>query len=117
MIDLPEYMLMGSIASLFISNFLVLAFVVPLQFKQAQVKNGLLVLRKLLLIEGLTFLLTGGVAEYFLVRGFYRVLTENIEANFISSLLVFIFCMGYLILAICAYQIYHFKYIDEFKKV
>lgn len=115
MIDLPEYLLLASVLFLFIASFLVLAFVIPLQIEQANVKNGLRILRKLLLVKGITFLITGSIAEYFLTRGAYRVLTLGIDVSLNNSILLFVFSLGYLILSFCAYKIYHIKYVVDKK--
>lgn len=115
MFDLPEYLFLLSSILLLASSLIVLAFVIPLQIEQAHVKNGLSVLRKMLLIEGAVYIVTNSIALYFMLRGLYRIITTGGDISLNNSLLLLTFSAGYLVLAICAYGIYHVKYIDDYK--
>lgn len=110
-----NYLYLISVLALIIGCFIVLKFVVPLQIKQAGVKNGLKHLRRLLLIQGFTHLITGLIASYYLGRGAYRILTDGVTISVGNAVILGAFCFGYLVLAISAYKIYHLKYIEEQK--
>jgi len=114
---LGEILLILSVLFLLASMVIVASFVVPLQIEQAQVKNGLSRLRKLLLVKGIIYLVTSGIAAYFIGSALYRIFFEGGRvANINNALLVFAFSLGYLILSVGNYMIYHIKYIEEYQE-
>lgn len=90
-----------------ITGIMLLAFVIPLQIKQAGVKNGLRSLRKALLISGILLFLVNTVGLLIIVsKPFFDTSTNRMITDFIA-----IFnSIGFLIIAYIKYQIYHEQY-------
>jgi hypothetical protein len=98
----------------FISVITILAFVVPLQIKQAGVRNGLAKLRIQLVGMGITILTTTLIASFFLSIVSYKALiTPNYYVSTLSQLLLFIFSSGKVLIAFFGYKIYHQQYTIE----
>lgn len=94
----------------------ILMFVVPLQVKQAGVKNGLAMLRKQLLAYGLITFLTTSIASYFLAIISYRLLTNpGTYVSTVSQILLFLFSLSKFAIAFIGSQIYHQQYVLEHK--
>jgi len=94
---------------------IVLFFIIPLQIKQAGVKNGLSMLRKQLLAFGATLFVTNVIAAYFLTRTSIGLYINGGSATFTTSTLLFIFAFAMFLLAVIGHQIYHQQYVLEHK--
>lgn len=96
-----------------LAAFVVCAFfVVPLQIKEARVKNGLAKLRKQLLLVGISIALLSLITAIVLSLRFF--ISGDI-ARYISIGIVFFHSIGFLIVSATGYKIYHQQYTDEYK--
>jgi hypothetical protein len=93
-----------------IAALLIIFQIIPLQFKEAQVKNGLGRLRKQLLIVGFTLFLTNLLAITLIH------ITKDSTSD-LPTLIQIINAFALLILAYILYLIYHEQYTPESKKI
>ena len=120
---------MNNILSAITSNFLIyvsllfciiaaikiLAFVIPLQVKQAGVHNGLAMLRKQLLMFGIVVFITTSIASVLLFRLTAYVFFPENSIDFFTHVLIFIFSLSKLLIAQIGQVIYHQQYVLEHK--
>lgn len=91
-----------------------LAFVIPLQIKEARVKNGLKKLRKLMLMSGLTIIFLSVVS--IIALSIPLVARGSEIARYISVTTVLLHSIGFLIFALIKRQIYREQYSTEQKE-
>lgn len=96
-----------------IAAVIVISFVIPLQMKEAGVKNGLAFLRKQLLAKG--FLAITTIITAVLALTIRNVITDLDLARFLVSGTVLVFSLSILGKAIIDYKVYHQQYTDENK--
>jgi CDP-diglyceride synthetase len=89
--------------------------VIPLQFKEAFVKNGLQKLRKKLLIKGVAILLVA-ITSILALTGRFVVGVSEV-ARYYIVIMVVANATGILVLAVLDYLIYHEQYTPEAKKI
>lgn len=102
-----------------------LAFVIPLQIKEARVKNGLKMLRVQMLGSGLTIIFLSifsiialTIPLIFADRPLYSPRTEPFELyQYISIGVVFFHSLGFLVLALIKRAMYHQQYSDYQKAI
>jgi len=91
-----------------------LAFIIPLQWKEANVKNGLKKLRKQLLVSGL-------IIFHLNIIGLSVVLIKYVTGDSslqgITEIVTLISSLGFFAIAIIEYQVYHQRYTPEQKKL
>ena len=68
-------------------------FIIPLQVKQAKVKNGLAMLRRLMLLQGILNLLVGVAAISAITSAYF---TEIEATRYVSMIMVLIFSVSFL---------------------
>ncbi len=90
--------------------FVTAGFVIPLQFKQAKVKNGLQMLRKQLLLKGVLSFLVCGIAIATLTS---RYFIDGEAARYFTVGLVFLFSLALFAKAFIDSRIYHQQYSAE----
>lgn len=90
-----------------------LSFVIPLQVREAKVKNGLRILRKQLLIKGVLALVIIVVAIVVLSLRYF--ISEPVTLRYITVTLVLVHALGILGKTWVDYQIYHQQYSPESK--
>jgi len=100
-----------SIIIYIITVFLDVAFVLPLQAKEARIKNGLTLLRKQLLLRGIVGILVALASISALASRYFPANTEVIR--YIALFFVLVSALGSLVKAIIDYMIYHQQYSDE----
>lgn len=90
-----------------------LFFVIPLQTREAGVKNGLRTLRKQLLVSGITIFIinTFGLLIYIM-----RMIVDDGMFRFLTNSLAIVNSLGFATMAFIKYQIYHQNYTPEQKK-
>lgn len=98
-----------------IAGFITAAFVIPLQYEQSKVKNGLRGLRKQMLLKGL-FALTVILASIIALTLRFFPFDENI-LRYIIVTMIAIHAGGTLGKSIIDFKIYHTQYSDENKKL
>lgn len=97
-----------------LSAVITLSFVIPLQVKEARVKNGLALLRKQLLFKGVLALVIIVVAICVLSL---RYFIEDVPTlRYITVSLVLVHSLGILGKVWIDYQIYHQQYTPESKE-
>lgn len=96
-----------------IAAIIVLFFTIPLQVKQAGVKNGLALLRKQLLAFGVIVFITNTIATYFLTRASISLYINGGQVTAATAILLFTFAVSKLAIAVIGYQIYHQQYVME----
>src|SRR4051794_4762599 len=89
-----------------------MAFVIPLQIKEAGVKNGLAVLRKQLLFSGILLTFVTGIGTAFLL---FRAILDDGWYRIFSNGLSILNSAAFLAVAWIFYQIYHQQYSPEQK--
>lgn len=104
-----------SIIVIFIAGAIVASTVIPLQWKEAEVKNGLRTLRKQMLAKGLLTLTIVTAALIALTIRYF--ITDLDLARIIISGLVICFALSLLGKALIDYKIYHQSYTPENKKL
>jgi hypothetical protein len=105
-----NFLLYVSLLLCFLSALTILAFVIPLQIKQARVRNGLAKLRKHLLGMGVTLFTTTTIATYFLINVALRAYTTGTYVSTTSQVILFVFALGKAFTAFFGYRIYHGQY-------
>lgn len=92
-------------------------FIIPLQLKEAQVKNGLAKLRVQLLLYGVALVAIDSIMLYFLYRISAQVyFNSQVMPQMTTSVLLFVFSSLHLSLAVIGYMIYHQQYTPEQKQ-
>lgn len=104
-----------SIIILVIAGIVVAAFVIPLQYKESKVKNGLATLRKHMLIKGL-------LAETVILLAIFCLIARFIIPNadilrYLITGMILVFSLGLLGKALIDFKIYHQQYTPESKKL
>lgn len=102
-----------------------LAFVIPLQIKEAKIKNGLKMLRVQMLGSGLTIIFLSLMSMIALIipiifaeQPLYSNLTRPIEMyQYISIIVVFLHATGFLILSLIKRAMYRQQYSDYQKAI
>lgn len=97
----------------FASFIVILLFIVPLQYKESKVKNGLIVLRKILLTLGVIFDINNlALASVVITHFFFREYTALVLmlALIVKSFLNFVF-------SVLGYKMYHTQYTDKNKRL
>ena len=103
-----------SIILLISSLVLTLMFIFPLQIKQANVKNGLLKLRKQLLTWGVFTIIITIVSIFSLTM---RYLIKDVDIlRYMITTMIFLFSLGMFVQSLIFYRIYHQEYTSENKK-
>lgn len=102
-----------SIISLSIAGLITAMFVIPLQYRQSKVKNGLAALRRQMLLKGI-LALTVIVLAIFCLSGRFFINDPAILRYSITGMII-VFSLGILGKAIIDFQIYHQQYSDENK--
>lgn len=114
MIVLYYFLYFASVGVNIASFFIVALFIVPLQVKEARVKNGLAMLRKQLLLYGITVSTLSLLNAIVLTTRFY--VPESVRMAITISL-IFIHSLGFAGLAVLGYKIYHQQYTDISKAI
>lgn len=106
--NLPIYisMILCSMAAMIVT-----LFILPLQFEQAGVQNGLAKLRKQLLAYGMTTLIATSIASYFLANVSVRLLASGEYVSTTSQILLLVFSISKFLIAYIGHQIYHQQYV------
>lgn len=98
-----------------VSALITLAFIIPLQFRQSQVKNGLVRLRKQMLAQGV---LSFTIALVSFVALFLRVIPYDHQLiNFAITMFVATHALGLLGKSMIDYDIYHHQYSEISKEM
>lgn len=106
---------LASIGIHVIALLITLVFVLPLQIKEAKVKDGLLSLRKQLLFMGINIIFLSVVTIVVLSYRLFLTLPMDIMRYLVTSL-VLLHALGFLMFSINAYKIYHNQYENEGKE-
>lgn len=106
---LLAYSIPISIIIRIVALLMMLAFCIPLQVKEAQVKNGLRVLRFQLLAFGIILLITNIFSLCFLV------LAYNTPQRPLNASLQILNAIAFYVLALIGHMIYRTQYTDEAK--
>lgn len=112
--EVTEIQIILNTAIRIVTAFLFLAFIIPLQIKEAQVKNGLLILRRELLVSGVIMFLVNTIGlTIILLRYFFgdAILKPAIEIISLFN------SIGFLIIASIKYHIYNSQYTPENKRL
>lgn len=110
-----DYLATGTIISIILrvaSAVILLFFVIPLQIRENKVHNGLIKLRRQLLFSGISIFLIIVVGIFIMALRLYEPVYRD-ELTFIFSI---INSIGFLIVALIKYQIYHTQYTPESKE-
>lgn len=112
-IEIPQPQIYINVLLRLITCFIFLLYIIPLQIKEAGVKNGLMTLRRELLVTGilLFFINTLGLT-IILVRSFFG---DN-AARLITEIVTVFNSVGLFTVALIKYQIYHQQYTPENKE-
>lgn len=97
-----------------ITAIVFLAFIIPLQIKEATVKNGLKKLRIELLATGITIFFVNTVGLILVILKFF---VEPSIVQAITDILTVFNTFGFLGVAILQYNIYHHRYTPEQKEL
>lgn len=97
-----------------VAAIIFLAFIIPLQIKQVQVKNGLRKLRYELLTTGIVIFLINTVGLGLVAAKFF-VSPEVIQR--LTDILTILNTAGFLTVAIIQFNVYHHRYTPEQKKL
>lgn len=97
----------------FISAIMCLLFIIPLQIKQATVRNGLAKLRIQLLEIGITIFITNSIAAFFLFQVIKRTWETGTYVSTLTQILLFAFAFSKLKVATNGLRIYHQQYTPE----
>lgn len=96
-----------------VSCIVVALFVIPLQVKEARVKNGLALLRKQLLAFGFLVATLAIVGATVLTLRYF--VPDQETRMTITVMLVLAHSLGFLGMAVIGYKMYHQQYTDESK--
>jgi dipeptide/tripeptide permease len=96
-----------------LSTIIIVFQLIPLQIKEANVKNGLRKLRLQLLIVGITLFITNVVSIGLIADS----IMDIVPASIFNALLQILNSLAILIFSIVLYLIYHNQYTPEAKKV
>lgn len=103
-----------SIITHVVAGIITAAFVIPLQIKQAGVRNGLRLLRKQMLAKGFLALFIAIVSVVVLTL---KYLYDGDFLPVITTGLVLLHAVGILGKSIIDYEIYHHQYSEESKRL
>lgn len=106
-----------SIVFIALSAIIIIVFNVPLQIREAKVKNGLAKLRIQLLLFGFVLLVTNFVSLFFLAELGIRVFNTMIVVNQHMQILLAIYGASHFALACIGYMIYHQQYTSKQKEL
>lgn len=98
-----------------LSAFITAGFVIPLQLKQAGVKNGLAKLRKQMVFLGFADLGTSIVSILALTMRFF--ISDPDLLRYLITTSIFAHSFGFFLRAYTFYRIYHQEYSEENKKI
>lgn len=115
--DFTVYILLTAILLHILSAIIVGFFVIPLQIREAGVKNGLRKLRVQLLIYGFTIEGLSIVTIIILSSRYFKTLVDAQVLRLLILLLVLLHAIAFFGLAIVGWLIYHQQYSDENKEV
>lgn len=96
-----------------ISMFIIAFSWIPLQLKEARVKNGLKQLRVLLLILGINLFLTNALAMYLI---FYTLFYHKFSSDPMAIISQIVNSLLFLSIAFTGYIIYHTQYSEQNKE-
>lgn len=102
-----------SIIILLVAGVIYAAFVIPLQYKESKVKNGLTTLRHQMLTKGILALSVIVIAIFCLSARF--IISDLPTLRYIMFIAILVFCFGLLGKAIIDYQIYHQQFSPKSK--
>lgn len=113
-IELSELQITVNIIIRIITAVIFLCFIIPLQIKEARVKNGLAVLRLELLVSGiiLFFVNTFGLSVIVL-----RYLFGDSVVQKVTEFITIFNSIGFLFIACIKFHIYHREYTPENKQI
>lgn len=100
-----------SIALRIFSTIILVLFVLPLQIKEANVKNGLHKLRLQMLFLGLTIIFVNIIASFIL----FDIIIRNLFISLNSKLLQMTNATAFVVLSIICSNIYHQQFTHEQK--
>lgn len=112
--ELVLYIYLSAIIIHIISVFICGYFTLPLQIKEAFVRNGLARLRKELLMFGATIILLGIITVITLG---IRFISTAYWVRYIALALIVCHSLGFLFMAILGARMYHSEYTDENKRI
>lgn len=104
-----------SIISLTIAGVITAMFVIPLQYQQSKVKNGLASLRRQMLLKGVLALIVIILAIFCLSGRF--IISDTTILRYTITSMILVFSLGILGKAIIDFQIYHQQYSDKSKQL
>ena len=104
-----------SIALYIAGGFITSAFVIPLQYEQSKVKNGLVVLRKYMLKKGVLSLVVIIFSILALTLRFLPL--EEHMYRYIIVTIIFVHALGTCSKSVVDYRIYHQQYSEDSKKL
>lgn len=97
-----------------VTAFLFLTLIIPLQIKEAGVKNGLRILRKELLFSGIIMFLINTIGlSVIVVNYFFGAAATQI----VTPIITLLNSVGFLTIALIKLNIYHQQYTPENKRI
>lgn len=99
-----------SLVLFLVASAMTAVFIVPLQFRLTQVKNGLALLRRQLLLKGAIQFIADVIASYFVLVISLRVLENGTIVSTVSQVLLFLLSFSHFAVAYINYKIYHQQY-------
>ena len=104
---------LGAVILRLIAIWITLRYVIPLQWKEAGVRNGLIALRRQLLTIGLVATFLNVLSIIFVL---VRLFLDREMYMLLSAVLSVINGAGFLLMAVILYKVYHQQYSSEQKK-
>lgn len=95
-----------------LTAFIFLKFIIPLQFKETKVKNGLRKLRYQLLITGIILFHINTIGLIIIIIRFLKI-----DVTTASTVVTYFNTFGFLFIALVEYQIYHRRYTPKQKEL
>lgn len=108
-----SYMVYTALVFCVVSILIVMLYVLPLQFRQAKVRNGLAKMRKLLLLAGADIVAANTIVAYFITIISSRTLETGRHLGTAFQLLLLSLCFFKFALACILYVLYHQQYTPE----
>lgn len=93
-----------------ITAFIFIWFIIPLQIKQADVRNGLRLLRTELLVSGVILFLINTIGLGIII---VKPFTDPKQLSLFTDFIALFNSVGFLIVAAIKFQIYHSQYTPE----
>lgn len=90
-----------------------LCFIIPLQIKEARVKNGLRLLRRELLVSGMTIFFINTVGLSIIL---FKYVFDDGVVQAATSVITLFNSLGFLVIAAMKYHMYHQQYTPENKR-